>query len=82
MSVRPKWDTPSHDCHRPTGVVGSHRRDHLDRGDAADIIENTVTVIRDRWGDAGDAARLTRLQRDQLWARQILNPFIFDDRSA
>jgi serine/threonine-protein kinase HipA len=49
----------------------------LDRQEAAEIIDSQVTAITEQWDDAADHACLTRLERAQLWQRQILNPFIF-----
>ncbi|MQA35281.1 type II toxin-antitoxin system HipA family toxin [Modestobacter roseus] len=49
---------------------------HLDRTAAADIIDHQLTVISEQWADAADAAGLTELERQMLWGRQILNPFI------
>jgi serine/threonine-protein kinase HipA len=46
----------------------------LDRAEATDIVERQVTVIREQWDDAADAARLTAADRQLLWERQILNP--------
>jgi serine/threonine-protein kinase HipA len=47
----------------------------LTRADAAEIIDRQVDVIRDRWDEAADGARLATLERQALWQRQILNPF-------
>jgi serine/threonine-protein kinase HipA len=49
---------------------------HLDRAEAAAIIDQQLTVISEQWDDAAEAAQLTELERQQLWQRQILNPFI------
>ena len=49
----------------------------LDATQAGDIIDATVEVIESQWSDAADAARLTALERQQLWHRQILNPYTF-----
>jgi serine/threonine-protein kinase HipA len=49
---------------------------HLDRTEAAEIIGHQLTVITEQWDEAADAAKLTALERRQLWQRQILNPFI------
>jgi len=49
---------------------------HLNRSEAVDVIEAQVTVINEQWDDAADAARLTELERTQLWGTQILNPFV------
>ncbi len=50
---------------------------HLDPPDARSIIEEMLTTITEQWSTAADAARLTHLERTQLWGRQILSPFIF-----
>jgi serine/threonine-protein kinase HipA len=55
---------------------------HLDAGAAADIIGRVVTVVREQWDAAADTARLTRLERAQLWGNQILNPSIFHEWSG
>ena len=43
------------------------------------IIAGIVGTIRVEWEAAANAARLTKAQRDAMWERQILNPFIFQD---
>lgn len=42
---------------------------------ARDIIDRQLDVIRDQWHDAADVATLTATERNQMWRRQILNPF-------
>lgn len=49
---------------------------HLTPQQASGIIEQQVTVINEQWDDAADVAQLTAQERQQLWHRQILNPFI------
>lgn len=49
---------------------------HLDRREARDLIEAQLSTIREQWDAAADGATLTELERDQLWGRQILNPFV------
>ncbi len=49
---------------------------HLDRDGAAEIIDRQLGVITDEWDGACDGARLSGLERRQLWGRQVLNPFI------
>ncbi len=51
----------------------------LDQPEARSIIESMATTIRETWSSAADVARLTQLERTQLWGRQILSPFIFQD---
>jgi serine/threonine-protein kinase HipA len=49
---------------------------HLERTAAADIVEHQVTVIREQWHDAADAARLTAADRQRMWEHQILGPAV------
>jgi serine/threonine-protein kinase HipA len=49
----------------------------LERGEAQEIVDRVVAVIRAEWSDAADQARLTQADRDLLWESQILNPSIF-----
>ena len=35
-------------------------------------------MIRSEWDEAADVARLTAAERDQLWRRQILNPYALE----
>lgn len=49
----------------------------LSRTDADAIIDQQVSTIREQWEDAADVARLTGLDKQQMWGRQILNPFVF-----
>ena len=49
---------------------------HLDTAEAAEIIDRQLEVISREWDEAAQAAQLTELERQQLWGRQILNPFI------
>lgn len=55
--------------------VGAASHYQLDQADAAAIVEHQVTTINKQWADAADSARLTELERAQLWGRQILNPY-------
>lgn len=45
---------------------------------ARDVIDSTVSVIRDNWDAVADEVGLTRDERAQLWRRQILNDYAFD----
>jgi serine/threonine-protein kinase HipA len=49
----------------------------LDAPQAQAIIDAQVDVIRTQWRDAADTAKLTDLDRHQLYGREILNEFIF-----
>lgn len=59
--------------------VRSARHYLLDAADAADIVDEVTTTIRERWSEAADHGRLTGPGADALWGRQILNPAIFVD---
>ncbi|MFF1632593.1 type II toxin-antitoxin system HipA family toxin [Leifsonia sp. NPDC058248] len=49
----------------------------LTSNDADEIIDHVVDTIRSEWDKAADEARLTALEKNQLWGRQILNEYIF-----
>lgn len=49
----------------------------LDTSQAQAIIDAQISVIETQWRDAADAARLTELERQQLFRREILNEFAF-----
>jgi serine/threonine-protein kinase HipA len=51
----------------------------LDRLEAEALIEAQVDVIRTQWAEAADAARLTELDRQLLYGRELLNEFAFRD---
>lgn len=47
----------------------------LSETQARDIIDRQLDVITDQWDDAADVATLTEAERNQMWGRQVLNPF-------
>lgn len=49
----------------------------LDRGEAQEIVDRVVAVIRAEWSHAADRARPTQADRDLLWEGQVLNPSFF-----
>ena len=49
----------------------------LSRAEASDIIERQVTTVRESWTDVRDLARLTQVESNALFERQILNPYAF-----
>lgn len=49
----------------------------LSRAEASDIIERQVTTVRESWADVCDLVRLTRVESNALFERQILNPYAF-----
>lgn len=54
----------------------------LSKAEAKGIIDYQVDMIRSEWKNAADAARLTTAEREQLWGRQILNPFALEDAAG
>jgi hypothetical protein len=53
------------------------RPNGLSRADATDIIERQVTTVRENWADVRNLARLTQVESNALFGRQILNPYAF-----
>jgi serine/threonine-protein kinase HipA len=53
----------------------------LSKNEAQDIIDFQVDMIRAEWDEAADAARLTVVERNRLWRRQILNPYALEDNA-
>jgi serine/threonine-protein kinase HipA len=51
----------------------------LSKAEAKDVIDHQVDTIRSEWDEAAEVARLTSVERDQLWGRQILNPYALED---
>lgn len=51
----------------------------LDTSQAQSIIDGQIDVIQTQWRDAADAARLSGLERQQLFRREILNEFAFQN---
>lgn len=49
--------------------------------EAASIIDHVKGVIRTCWADVCDQAQLSRVEREQLWGREILNEYTSWDRS-
>lgn len=47
----------------------------LSRAEASDIVERQVTTVRESWADVRDLARLTRVESNALFERQVLNPY-------
>ena len=53
----------------------------LSEHEAREIIDHHIEVITKQWNDACDATRLTLADRNQLWKRQILNPYALENWS-
>jgi serine/threonine-protein kinase HipA len=53
----------------------------LSQSEAQDIIDFQVNTIRAEWDEAADAARLTAVERNRLWGRQILNPYALENNA-
>ena len=52
----------------------------LRRAEAEQVIEAVVSTIHQDWDEVCDQARLTQAERDTLWQREFLNPYIFYDQ--
>ncbi len=48
----------------------------LTKGEGRDIVDHQIDVIQRDFSEVADLVRLTRAQRNFLWHRQILNPFV------
>ena len=51
----------------------------LDTSQAQSIVDAQIDIVQTQWRDAADAARLTELERQQLFRREIFNEFAFLD---
>jgi serine/threonine-protein kinase HipA len=49
----------------------------LNTAQAQALVDEQVQIIRTQWNEAADTARLTELDRQQLYGREILNEFVF-----
>lgn len=58
-------------------AAASHYR--LSKEPAEDLIEQQLVAIREHWPDVCEEAGLSPTERNALWRRQLLNPFIFED---
>jgi len=47
---------------------------HLTPADARDIVDHQIEVISRHWTDVCDQAELSKVDRQNLWHRQFLNP--------
>jgi serine/threonine-protein kinase HipA len=54
----------------------------LSKKDAEELIERQLVAIRDHWPGVCDEAALSEVERNLLWRRRILNPFIFHGAPA
>jgi serine/threonine-protein kinase HipA len=45
--------------------------------DAKEIIDELVDLVHNDWSEVADLAQLSSTERDDLWHREIMNPFIF-----
>lgn len=52
----------------------------LSAGEAREIVDAQIDVIRTDWDEVCDLAGLSRVDRDWFWGRQFLNPYcLYDD---
>lgn len=59
--------------------LAAHEVYLLETSQAQSIIDAQIDVIQTQWDDAADAAGLTAQERRQLFQREILNEFAFQD---
>ena len=60
------------------GAISAAATYLLSPGEAQEIVQHIVDGIRREWTVASDAVGLTRAEREAMWERQILNPYIFE----
>jgi serine/threonine-protein kinase HipA len=51
----------------------------LSKAEAQDVVDHQVDTIRSQWDEVSEVARLTAVERDQLWGKQILNPYALEN---
>lgn len=51
----------------------------LTGAEAQDIVDFQIATIKENWGEVADLVELTPVDRNNLWGRQILNPYAFTD---
>jgi serine/threonine-protein kinase HipA len=54
----------------------------LSTAEATSIVAHQVKVIRDQWEVVCDEAALSKVDRQLIWRRQFLNPFVFEGAPA
>ncbi|MDQ1733062.1 MAG: serine/threonine-protein kinase HipA [Pseudonocardiales bacterium] len=54
----------------------------LSRDEARDIVDHQITTIRESWDEVAEQSRLTKIEKDFLFGRQILNPYASYDLAA
>lgn len=64
------------------GCVASAELYGLDEAQARELIDHQVETIVAEWDEVCDSAELPRVDRDNLWGRQLLNPYAFDGYGA
>ena len=57
------------------GLVERAAQYHLTERDARDVCDHQIEVIRRDWDEVCDLAELTKVGREGLWGRQVLNPY-------
>jgi serine/threonine-protein kinase HipA len=66
---------PSSRLSQLTACVAAAGIYHLSPSQAREIIDHQLEVITTSWDVAADEARLTTVERERMWKRQVLNPF-------
>jgi serine/threonine-protein kinase HipA len=60
------------------GCARACREYLLDEDEAREVIDRQLGAVHEHWEEAAEVARLTRGEREELWGRQILNPYALE----
>ena len=63
---------------RLSGLVAASPLYHLTLAEGREIVDHQIEVITSQWAAAADTARMTKVERDLLWGRAILNPYCLE----
>ncbi len=73
------------DGYRMSQLVGCVQRAStymLSEGDARELIDHQVDVIRQQWDEVCDLAQMSTVDRSFFWGRQFLNGYAFEGYAA
>jgi serine/threonine-protein kinase HipA len=60
------------------GCVARAATYRLDEGEAREIIDHQIDVIRGQWGEVCDLAEMSRVDRANFWGRAFLNDYALE----
>ena len=58
--------------------VAHARHYHLKRRQATEIVGRLVATIHDHWDEVCDIAETSSADKERLWGRQFLNPYVIE----